>query len=83
MALQLASLETYYALGIANMKAALEVRDVTSLKDYTLAQNELVKTVGEKLTADVKAVTELTGEFNTEAQKIARESVVSLNSAAA
>ena len=81
--LQLASLEAYYNMGLSSMKAALEVKDVESLKDYTAKQGEMMKAVGEKVTADAKAVAELSGEFNAEAQKIAREAVNSLSKVAA
>ncbi len=73
-ALQLASLQDYSDLSIAQLKAALEISDVESLQDYVKKQAELASAVREKLVADAKAVTELGGEFSSEAKKLAEES---------
>ena len=75
VALQIASVQSYYALGFANLKALLEVHDAEAFKAYIGKQSELVKSVSERLASDAKAVAELGSDFGTEAQKLGKESV--------
>jgi len=81
--LQVSSLQEYSALGIAQLKAFSEVNDPASLQDYVGKQSEFLKTVGEKLASDARAVAELSKEFNAGAQQLAKESVEALAAKAA
>ena len=74
-ALQIASVQSYYALGFANLKALLEVNDAEAFTAYIGKHNELVKSVSEQLAGDAKAVAELGSGFSAEVQKIGEESV--------
>ncbi len=75
IALQLASAQSYAALGLGHLRAALEVNDEEALKTYIAKHSELVKTVSEKLADDAKAVTELGSAFSARALEIGQESV--------
>ena len=75
VALQISSVESYYALGFANLKALLEVHDVEAFKSYIEKNNELIKSISERVVGDAKAVTELGSDFTEEVKKIGEESV--------
>jgi len=74
-ALQLASLREYTEMNLARLKAATDISSPETLQEYFTQQRDFMKTVGEKLTADAKAMTELGKEFSEEAQKVARDSI--------
>lgn len=82
-ALQISSLEAYSKLGVSQLKAALAVQDVAGLQAYIADQQEVAKTVGEKLVADAKSVAEMGEKFTAEAQKVAKESFASVGLKAA
>jgi phasin family protein len=72
-ALQFASLRAYTDLNLGQLKAATEISGPEGIQDYLGKQREFLKTVGEKLTSDARAMAELGKEFTEDAQKIARE----------
>ncbi len=69
-ALNLASLQAHTDLVVANLKAGAEVSDLESFKAYTVRQGELAQVVGEKLTQDIKALTELSTQYGAEAGNV-------------
>lgn len=75
VALQIASVQSYYALGFSNLKALLEVNDAEAFQTYIGKHSEFVKSVSERFAGDAKAVTELGGDFSSEVQKLGQESV--------
>ncbi|MDX1606635.1 MAG: phasin family protein [Candidatus Competibacterales bacterium] len=75
VALQLDTLRRYSDLGVAQLKALVEVRNPQQLQDYVREQGEVARRFGETLVADGKAVAELGVEYNQQAQQLARESV--------
>ena len=81
--LQLNAARAYVEIGVEQMRAALNVSDAKSLQDYVAGQSKVAKTVSEKLTADTTALVELSKNFGSEVQKLAQESVASLNVKAA
>ena len=83
VALNLESAKAYADLGISQLKAVGEVQDFDGLQGLMSKQNEVVKQVGEKLAADARAVVELSKAFNTDAQKLAKESLSAVNLKAA
>ncbi len=83
VALQIASVKSYYALGFANLKALLEVHDVEAFNAYIGKQNEFVKSVSERLAGDAKAVAELGSDFSAEVQKLGKDTVKSATEKAA
>ena len=72
-ALQIASLQEYTELGLAQMKSASAVQNVADVQDYLTRQNDYLKIVGEKFAADVRGMVELSKEFTEDAQQIARD----------
>jgi phasin family protein len=75
--IQLAAAKAYSDMGLGQMKAAVEVKDMAGLKGYAEKQAEALKTVGERLVADAKAVTEMASAFSTEAQSITKDAASS------
>ena len=83
IALQLASVQSYAALGFSHLRAALEVNDEEAFKEYIAKHNELVKTVSERIADDANAVTELGSEFSAKALQLGQESVKTVTQKAA
>lgn len=73
-ALQMNALRGYSDLSIQNLKELVEINNPQALQAYLGKQNESVKSVGEKLVADAKAVAEVGVEYSQEAQKITQDS---------
>lgn len=73
--LQLESLQDYTELGLAQIKSASAVKDVADIQDHLGRQNEILKSVGEKFAADVRAMLDIGKTFGDEAQQIARDGV--------
>lgn len=73
--LQVESLKSYQALTVAQLRAALKVKDVEGLKTYLNAYNDFLQTVGEKVAADVKALVDLGNETGVQVTKIAEEAL--------
>ena len=70
---QIASLTTYSKLGLSQLQAAAEVKDVDGLQTLISKQKDLLKACGERLWADTKAVAEIGVEFVAEAQRVGSE----------
>ncbi len=83
VALQIASVQSYYALGFSQLRAALEVNDAEAFQAYIAKQNELVQNARERIVGDAKAVAELGSAFSAKAQKLGQESVKSVTQKAA
>ena len=83
VALQVASLERYVALGFSQLRAASEVNDAEALQAYLGKQNELVKSVSEGFVGDAKAVAELGGEFSEKVQELGQENIKAVTQKAA
>jgi phasin family protein len=81
--LQLASLQGYSELAIAQLKATLEISSPEGFQSYLGKQGDFLKVLGEKVADDARAVTELSSEFGAEAQEIAKESVTTESANAA
>ncbi|MCP4410282.1 MAG: hypothetical protein GY807_21560 [Gammaproteobacteria bacterium] len=69
VALQIASVQSYAALGFSQLRAALEVNDAEAIQAYLAKQNDLVKGVRERFVGDAKAVAKLGSDFTEEAKR--------------
>ena len=78
--LQLASVQEYTELGLAQIKSASTVRDASDVQDHLGRQNEILKSVGEKFAADARAMFDLSRNFGEETQQIARDGVSAIRS---
>lgn len=67
---QIASLTTYSKLGLSQLRAAAEVKDVEGLRTLMSEQKDVLTEFGKRLWADTKAVAEMGAEFVAEAQKL-------------
>ena len=67
---QLRSLKTYSELGVGQLKAAAEVRDVEGLQTLMSKQTDVVRELGERIWADTKELAQMGVDFATEAKKI-------------
>ncbi|MCP4407496.1 MAG: phasin family protein [Gammaproteobacteria bacterium] len=83
VALQIASIQSHYALGFSNLKALLEVHDAEALQAYIGTQTEFAKSVSERLAGDAKAAAELGSDFTEEVKKLGAESVKAVTEKAA
>lgn len=81
--LQMNTLRNYSDLTVQQMQAIAEVKSPQQLQDYLNQQTESVKAMAEKIVADAKAAAELGVEFNTEAQKIAQDTLANVANKAA
>ena len=71
VSLQFASLREYTDLNIGQLKAAADIAGPKDVEAYLTKQQDLLKTMGEKMAGDVHAMMALGKEFTEEAQKIA------------
>lgn len=75
VALQIASLQSYYALGFTNLKALLEVHDPEAFKAYIGKHQEFVRGVTSQLADDAQAVAELGGDFSAKVKRLGEQRV--------
>lgn len=83
VALQLASMQSYFTLGFSQLKAALEVKDAEAFQKYIAKQDELVKSASERFADDAKTVAELGRYFSAKALELSQESVKAVTQKAA
>ena len=67
---QIASLTTYSTLGLSQLRAAADVKDVEGMQTFLSKQKDVLTECGERLWADTKAVAEIGVEFVSEAGKV-------------
>ena len=72
---QLDSLKTYADLGVGNIKAAAEVRDIESLQAFMSKQTDVVRSVADRFVADAKAVAEMGVDFISQTAKVGAMSI--------
>ena len=70
---QIESLKTYSALGVGQLKAAAEVKDVEGLQTLMSKQIDVLSEFGEQIWADMKVVAEMGVEFVTQAANVGAE----------
>ena len=67
---QIDSLKTYSELGVGQLKAAAEVRNIEGLQNLLSKQSDVLKEVGSRLTSDVKAFFQIGADFVSQSSKI-------------
>lgn len=72
-AYQVDSLTTYSRLGINQLKAAAEVRDVEGLKNLLSKQTDVLREVGDRLMSDFKACFQVGADFVSQSSKVDAE----------
>ena len=73
--LQLDSLQAYADLTISQLKAGVEIKDMSDLKDYAIRQGDLAKVVNDKLVKDTRTLTEIGAQFNADVVKLVQSQV--------
>jgi phasin family protein len=73
---QIKSLKTYSALGVSQLKAAAEVKNVEGLQDLMSRQTDFMRKFGECLMSDFKAIFAMGTEFLSKATKVGAEPVL-------
>ncbi len=68
--MQINSLQAYAKLGLDNLNAGLEVRNVEDFRVYAEKQKDVAKNFTTQVTADVKAFGELNARFLEEARTL-------------
>lgn len=71
--IQLEATKAYTELGLQQARAALEIREPKDLESYVQGQQEVVKTLGERVKGDAEMVVALNREFAEKAQRLAQE----------
>lgn len=79
---QLEATKAYTELGLQQARAALEIREPKDLENYVQGQQEVVRTLGERVKGDAEMVVALNREFAEKAQQLAQESATGLGKAA-
>ncbi len=73
VAYQIDSLKAYSELGVNQLKAAVEVRDVEGLKNLLTNQTDVLKEFGERLLTDYKAISQMGADFVSQSSKVTTE----------
>lgn len=71
--IQLAATKAYTELGLRQVRAALAIREPKDLESYVQCQQEVVKTLGERVKGDAETVVALNREFAEKAQQLTQE----------
>ena len=69
-AYQIDSLKTYSRLGVSQLKAAAEVRDVEGLRNLLSKQTDVLREVGDRLMSDFKALSQIGADFVSQSSKV-------------
>lgn len=72
---QIKAMEDYAKLGMAQLKTAVDIKEPQDYQAYSSAQNELLKTVQEKVVEDNKQLTQMAQTFIGELDSIWKESL--------
>ena len=75
---QMSALQSYVDMAINRMKAAAEISDPASLQAFLTSQAEAIASLQRKFVEDAKILGELTTRFKAEFDKLAQESMASI-----
>jgi len=70
---QLSTIKSYADLSIEQMKKAVEIKDVESLRTFSSAQAEVASTVNKKIMEDAKTLSDLANDFKGQVESIWKE----------
>lgn len=73
--LQLNAIRTYSELGLAQMKAASEIKDVTSLTAFNSQQLGVLNKLSQQMMDDSKKLQNIAKEFKDDVEKLASENL--------
>ncbi|ENR6545806.1 phasin family protein [Vibrio cholerae] len=73
--LQLNAIRTYSELGLAQMKAASEIKDVTSLTAFNSEQLGVLNKLSQQMMDDSKKLQNIAKEFKDDVEKLASENL--------
>lgn len=74
---QLSTLQSYIDLAIGRLKAAANIENPESLREFLTGQAEAIASLQQKLLDDSKALTDLTTRFKADFDKLVQESLPS------
>ena len=77
--IQLNSFNDTTRLGVEQLKSAVDIKDVDSLKKYITGQTEIVKTLGERFVKDTQSALEIGAGYTDKVQQIMTEAIKSDN----
>ena len=80
--LQLEATKAYTQLSLQQVRATLAIREPKDLENYVQGQQEVVKSLGERVKGDAELVVALNREFAEKAQRLAQDSASGLSKAA-
>ena len=70
---QLSTIKSYAELSLDQMKKAVEIKDVESLRTFSSAQAEVASTVNKKIMEDAKTLSDLANDFKGQVESIWKE----------
>ena len=73
VAYQIDSLKAYSELGVSQLKAAVEVRDIEGVKNLLSNQIHVIKEFGKRLMTDYKAIFQMGADFVSQSTKVTTE----------
>ena len=76
--LQMGSLKAYADLGVAQVRVALKVTDRRSLNEFADSQFAVLSFVGHRVLDDGRALAEWGNNYQTQANRLARENLLGL-----
>lgn len=79
---QLEATKAYTQLSLQQVRATLAIREPKDLESYVQGQQEVVKSLGERVKGDAELVVALNREFAEKAQRLAQDSASDLGKAA-
>jgi len=72
-AYQIDSLKTFSELGVSQLKAVVEVRDVEGFQNLVSKQTDVLREVGDRLMSDFKAIFKMGTDFVSQSTKVGTE----------
>jgi phasin family protein len=70
---QLESLKTYSDMGVNQLKAAAEVKDIDGLQNFMSKQTDVLRALGERMLSDITTIAQLNVDFLSQATKVGAE----------
>ena len=72
---QMNSLQSYFDMAMARMKAAADISDPASLQTFLTSQAETISSLNQKFMDDTKTLGDLMGRFKTEFDQLVKDSL--------
>lgn len=75
VAFQMNALKSYWDIQLNQMRAAAEITDIASLRDFYKRQAEIVKMLRQKMLNDTAALSDMAARFKAELDELAQDAL--------